>query len=67
MRHTAEAGLDGQGRISVPSRLVEAAGIGREVLFVGAGDVIEMWDPDRYETYVGESEADFEQWFSKFL
>lgn len=67
MRNTAEAGLDAQGRISVPPHLVEAAGIGKEVLFVGAGDVIEMWDPQRYESYVGESQEDFEQWFGSFL
>lgn len=67
MRHTAETTVDGQGRISVPQHLVDAAGLGKEVLFVGAGEAIEMWDPRTYAEYVGESEADFESWFSKFL
>lgn len=67
MRNTAEATVDGQGRISVPQHLVDAAGIEKEVLFVGAGEAMEMWDPERYAEYVGEAEADFDSWFSKFL
>lgn len=67
MDHTAEAAVDGQGRISVPQHMAEKAGIDKEVLFVGAGDVIEMWDPERYREYVGGAEKEFDEWFAQFL
>ena len=67
MRDTAEASVDGQGRISLPAHLVELAGIEREVLFVGAGEVIEMWSPARYEEYVGAGGDAFDAWRVSFL
>lgn len=67
MRHTIEATLDGQGRITLAPHLAELAGIGEEVTFVGAGEVIEMWNPARYEKYVGGAEKDFDGWLAKYL
>ena len=67
MHHTAEASVDGQGRISIPPHMAEVAGIGAEVLFVGAGETIEMWDPERYREYVGAAGDDFDAWRAQFL
>ncbi len=67
MQHTSEAAPDAQGRISVPPHLAELAGIEQEVVFVGAGDVIEMWDPKRYEEYVGHAEKGFDGWLAQYL
>lgn len=67
MQHTAEATVDGQGRISLPQSLVQLAGIEKEMTFVGAGDVIEIWNPVQYEQYVGGPDQDFESWMSNFL
>ncbi len=39
---------DSQGRISVISRLREAAGLGRDVKVIGAGERIELWTPQRW-------------------
>ena len=36
--------LDGAGRIMVPSFLGEHAGLAKEVVVVGAGDRMELWD-----------------------
>lgn len=41
--------VDKQGRVSVPDELRSERGIDREVVIVGAGDHIEIWDPQRYE------------------
>ncbi|MFP5297440.1 MAG: division/cell wall cluster transcriptional repressor MraZ [Actinomycetota bacterium] len=41
--------VDKQGRVSVPDELRAERGIDREVVIVGAGDHIEIWDPQRYE------------------
>jgi MraZ protein len=35
---------DSNGRILIPRRLTEAAGIGQNIRFIGMGDYIEIWD-----------------------
>ena len=67
MRNTAESPVDAQGRISVPQRLLQLAGIAGDVVFVGAGEVIEMWDPERYETYVAEAGDELDDWLIRYL
>lgn len=67
MQHTAEATIDSQGRITIPPHLALVAGIGREVVFVGAGEVIEMWDPKAYAEYVGGSDGELDKWLARFL
>lgn len=67
MRHTAEATLDAQGRVTIPPPLAELVGIEGEVVFVGAGDAIEMWEPGRYAEYLDGAEDDFEGWLAEFL
>ncbi len=41
--------LDGQWRLVVPQRLVEAAGLGREVMVAGALTSIQVWDLARWK------------------
>ena len=44
--------LDGAGRIMLPSRFMEHAGIeSREVVVAGAGDCLEIWDRAAWESY----------------
>ena len=40
----AEADLDRQGRVTVPSQLIEYAKLGREVVVIGIHDHLEIWD-----------------------
>lgn len=40
--------LDGSGRLIVPERFREVAGLKDEVVMVGAGDRAEIWDPVRW-------------------
>ena len=47
-----ETELDGAGRIMLPPRFMEHAGIGaREVVVAGAGDCLELWDRASWEAY----------------
>ncbi|MEK7867676.1 MAG: hypothetical protein AAB434_13425 [Planctomycetota bacterium] len=41
--------LDGQWRLVVPQRLIEAAGLGREVMVAGALTTIQVWDLARWK------------------
>ncbi len=44
--------LDGAGRIQLPARFMEHAGIAsREVVVAGAGDCLELWDRATWESY----------------
>jgi MraZ protein len=38
------AGLDKQGRVVIPSLLLQREGIGRDVTVTGVGDHLEIWD-----------------------
>jgi MraZ protein len=41
--------LDKVGRLNLPKKLLERAGIGAEALFVGCGDRIEVWSEAAFE------------------
>lgn len=47
-----EVELDGAGRIMLPARFMEHAGIAsRELVVAGAGECLELWDRATWETY----------------
>jgi len=47
-----ESELDGAGRIMLPPRFMEHAGItSRDVVVAGAGACLELWDRSTWETY----------------
>ncbi len=52
--------LDGQGRITVPAKLLEFAGINREVSIIGVQNHLEIWDRAAWADYQSrlEEEAD---------
>ncbi len=43
-------GMDGQGRVALPVPLREYAGIGDEVIIVGANTYLELWDKEQWES-----------------
>lgn len=48
---------DGNGRILIPKRYLQMAGIGSEVRFIGMDNTIEIWAKERAEAPFMESEA----------
>ena len=69
-----ELKLDDTGRIKIPVKHLEMAGIGKELVFVGAMDRFYVWDPERYAAFDAEMEsqlddvqADFEGSFNAAL
>ena len=40
--------LDSAGRVTVPGQLIGHASIEKEVMVVGVGDHLEIWDEDRW-------------------
>jgi MraZ protein len=43
--------IDGEGRVILPEKLKEHAGIEGDVAFVGRGAMFQLWDPARYEEH----------------
>lgn len=46
-----DADLDAAGRIMVPGFLAEHAGLRKEVVVVGAGDRLELWDREGWDEH----------------
>ena len=43
--------FDGEGRISIPSKLLEHAKIKQAMLFVGQGKTFQIWEPKLFEKF----------------
>jgi MraZ protein len=56
-----EQTLDSQSRILIPKKLLNYAGIEKEVLILGAMNKIEIWNPETYKKYLEESDISYEQ------
>jgi len=58
-----DATPDKQGRITLTAIQRTWAGLDRDVIVIGAGNRLEVWDPERWETYsaaLDERFADFD-------
>ncbi len=53
--------LDGQGRIRIPSELVELVGLGKEAMLLGVRDHIEVWDSERWVAYKEEKQSHYDE------
>lgn len=52
---------DKQGRIVIPSKLREHATLDKEVVIVGVSKRIEIWDKDKWDSYIIHEEQDAEE------
>ena len=50
---------DGQGRVTIPPRLREYAGLDRQLTVNGADEKVEIWDRATWEDYRAEAEDAF--------
>lgn len=57
--------LDAQGRIRIPERLAEFAGLSRDVVLLGVHDHAEIWDAAAWETFLNQQSAGFDQMAAK--
>jgi MraZ protein len=53
--------LDAQGRIRIPERLAEFAGLSRDVVLVGVHDHAEIWDAAAWETFLKGTSPGFDE------
>lgn len=52
---------DGQGRIRLPAELAELAQLSGDVVLVGAGEHLELWARDRWETYLADRQPQYDE------
>ncbi|HAJ79879.1 MAG TPA: cell division/cell wall cluster transcriptional repressor MraZ [Fibrobacteres bacterium] len=58
----SDSTLDGQGRITVTSTQMQLASIDKNVTLVGQNGYIEIWDTEKFNSYIGNA-ADFDDVF----
>ncbi|MBN1290917.1 MAG: hypothetical protein JXB48_03680 [Candidatus Latescibacteria bacterium] len=49
--------VDSQGRITIPSRLLDMAVIKNEAVVIGAFDRVFVWNPVKYESWIHEDDV----------
>ena len=53
--------LDRQGRFRVPPELARLAELEREVVMLGVGDHVELWNKSRWENYLNREQPRYDQ------
>lgn len=61
LSQAAEARLDRQGRVSIPRKLLERAGITDRMVVIGALDRLEFWNPETWYRYIEDAESTLEE------
>ncbi len=56
----SELEVDKLGRVILPNNLLTKYEIGKDVLIIGVGDHLEIWDIAKYEEYAKKAEDSFE-------
>jgi MraZ protein len=53
--------LDSQGRVRIPPELAQAAGLQKEVVLLGVQNHMELWDKQRWETYLAGQQPRYDE------
>ncbi len=64
---TATVELDGNGRILIPKNMLTYARIDRDVMLVGMGNKVEIWNPEEYQKYLIQSPGELSKLAQKYL
>ena len=67
LRGSTEVEMDATGRVLIPKTMSRYAGLQKEVIVVGMGNRVEIWDPERYDEYLIKDEDEFSKLAEKYL
>lgn len=62
-----DVSLDKQQRVTIPTELLEFAAIKSSVVLLGTLDKIELWNPEKFNLYMGNIEPHYETIASKVM
>lgn len=54
---SVQLSFDGEGRVMLPEQLIEVANLKEQAVFVGKGEVFEIWEPEAFANYAKNSRA----------
>lgn len=54
---SVQLAFDGEGRIVIPKFLNEYAGIKDQVIFIGKGEVFEIWETSSFDKYLNKAKS----------
>ena len=66
-RSIAQVEMEGAARILVPKGMLAHAKIERDVILIGMGNYIEIWNPDVFNQSLSVNEAEFSDLAQKYL
>ncbi len=64
--HASHQKVDKQGRINIPGELIQYAGLVKDVVVIGTGKKIEIWNPTELDKFLQKDETQY-QHLSGFL
>ncbi len=53
--------MDRQGRVRIPTELVQLAGLDKEVVLLGVRDHLELWSAHRWQEYLAEKQPHYDE------
>lgn len=66
-RGNVDVELDSAGRINIPKRMMEFAGLEKDVVLVGLGNRLEIWNPSDYEDNLILDDSEYSKMAEKLL
>ena len=66
-RGNAQVDLDTMGRFLIPKPMIKYSQLEKQVIVVGMGNRVEIWNPDLYEKYLINDQSEFSQLAQKYL
>lgn len=54
---SVQLSFDGEGRIMLPDVLIEMAGLSDQAVFVGKGEIFEIWEPEAFSEHKARARA----------
>jgi MraZ protein len=66
-RGNTQVELDNNGRFLIPKTMLRFAGLDKDVIVVGMGNRIEIWNPETYEEYLIQDQGEFSKLAEKYL
>ena len=67
LRGVTEVDMDNSGRLLIPKTMARFADIKKEVIVVGMGNRVEIWDPEKYDEYLIKDEDEFSDMAERLL
>ena len=59
--------LDGSGRFLIPKQMLNYAQLEKQVVVVGMGNKVELWNPELYKEQLYDNQNEFSDHVQKFL